>query len=132
MKERTFENGLVVKHRKSAIIFENRDGKKDREERFEYLFSAEGFKEFSDYMTMIADEAWKIVQPKEADSHGADYAEYYDRKYDDNGDLRLLDDGIRIKAPYWSTDTLYQFNKPKIQSFLYDLNQKLAATASRP
>lgn len=127
MKIKIFENGLVIKHRKSAIIIENADGKKEKEERFEYKFSTEGFKEFADYIKGIANEAWTNVLPKEADSLGSDYAEYYDRKYDANGDLAITNNGILIHAPYWSTDTLYQFNKAKIQSFIYDLDKKLNA-----
>ncbi|MEL3959510.1 hypothetical protein NST17_20370 [Caldifermentibacillus hisashii] len=107
MKVKTFENGLVVKHRKSAIIFENYNGKKEGEEKFEYIFSPDGFRKFANYIKEIASEAWSNVVPKEADSWGSDYAEYYDRKYDDNGDLVIIKNGIRIYAPYWSTDTLY-------------------------
>ena len=126
MKVKTFENGLVVKHRKSAIIFENANGKKEKEERFEYRFSPEGFKEFADYIKEIANEAWTNVVSKEANSWGSDYNEYYDRKYDANGGLTLIDNGIVAYGPYWSVDTLYQFNKPKIQSFIYDLDKKIS------
>jgi hypothetical protein len=125
MKTRTFDNGLVVKHRKSAIIFENASDKKEKESRFSYEFTAEGFKEFALYIEKIANEAWVNVVPKEAHSVGSDYDEYYDRKYDDNGGLSIALNGILIHAPYWSVDTLYQFNKPKIQSFIYDLRKKL-------
>ncbi|PAD70651.1 hypothetical protein CHH83_02275 [Bacillus sp. 7586-K] len=125
MKSRTFDNGLVVKHRKSAIVFENSAGKKEREEHFSYEFTEEEFKDFALYIEEIANEAWSNVVPKEAHSLGSDYAEYYDRKYDANGDLFIGDNGISIIAPYWSIDTLYQFNKPKIQSFIYDLHKKL-------
>lgn len=121
MKTRVFDNGLVVKHRKSAIIFENDSGKKERESKFSYHFTEEDFKDFAMYIEEIAQEAWTNVVPKEATSAAADYEEYYDRKYDDNGDLYIRDNGILINAPYWSVDTLYQFNKPKIQSFIYDL-----------
>ncbi|WP_313804792.1 hypothetical protein [Cytobacillus sp.] len=125
IKTKTFENGLVIKHRKSAIIFENASGKKEKEERFSYEFSKEGFKEFATYIEEIANEAWSNIEPKEANSVGSDYDEYYDRKYDANGSLCISEKGIGIMAPYWSVDTLYQFNKPKIQSFIYDLRKKL-------
>jgi len=123
VKVKEFENGLVVKHRKSAIIFENAEGKKEKEERFEYRFSPEEFKGFADYIKEIANESWTNVVPKEAHSMGSDYDEYYDRRYDANGYLSISENGISIKAPYWSVDTLYQFNKQKIQSFIYDLEQ---------
>ena len=125
MKIKTFENGLVIKHRKSAIILEDIEGKKEREERFDYEFTKEGFNYFFAYIEVIANESWSNIVPKEANSLGSDYAEYYDRKYDANGYLAIGENAISIDAPYWSVDTLYQFNKPKIQSFLYDLQKKL-------
>lgn len=125
MKSRTFSNGLVVKHRKSAIIFENEKGKKEKEERFSYEFSEKEFNVFLNYIKEAANKSWKNVTPKEASSIGSDYNEYYDRRYDDNGSLWITEKGISIIAPYLSTDTLYQFNKLKIQSFIYDLEKKL-------
>lgn len=126
MKTRVFDNGLVIKHRKSAIIFENASGKKEKEERFSYEFTDEEFKDFAAYIEKTANEAWTNVVPKETHSLGSDYDEYYDRKYDANGHLSITNTGISIIAPYWSVDTLYQFNKPKIQSFIYDLRKKLS------
>ncbi|MCM3179727.1 hypothetical protein [Cytobacillus horneckiae] len=125
MKVRTFNNGLVIKHRKSAIIFENANGKEESEKRFSYEFSKESFKGFVASIEEIANEAWSNIVPKEAHSCGSDYDEYYDRKYDNNGYLSIKENGIEIIAPYGSVDTLYQFNKPKIQSFIYDLQKKL-------
>lgn len=125
MNSKEFSNGLVVKHRKSAIIFENLKGKKEKEDYFSYFFEDEEFKNFVSYIEKIANEAWVNIVPKEAESYGADYAEYYDRKYDDNGYLEIVDNKIVITAPYWSVDTLYQFNKPKIQSFIFDLRKAI-------
>ncbi len=125
MKVKTFDNGLVVKHRKSAVIFENEQGKKEREDKFIYEFTKDRFKELADYIEKAANESWSNVVPTEANSPASDYDEYYDRKYDDNGYLYIKENGILIIAPSWSVDTLYQFNKPKIQSFIYDLRKKL-------
>ncbi|MEK4824522.1 hypothetical protein NSS71_08185 [Niallia sp. FSL W8-0951] len=88
-----------------------------------YKFSPDEFKEFVVDIEKFANESWSNIVAKEANSHGSDYEEYYDRKYDDNGSLYIEDEGIRIIAPYWSVDTLYQFNKPKIQSFLFNLKK---------
>lgn len=126
MEYKVFSNGLVVKYRKSAIIFENANGKKQKEEHFSYYFKVEEFKDFVSYIEKIANEAWPNVVPKEADSLASDYDEYYDRKYDDNGSLSIEGNELVIIAPYWSVDTLYQFNKPKIQSFIYDLKKKIS------
>src|SRR5699024_8291815 len=124
MKTETFNNGLVVKSRKHAIILENSSGKKERESKFIFDFNnKEDFIEFVGYIKKVADESWVNIVPKEADSMGSDYDEYYDRRYDDNGYLSVNKYKIVIHAPYWSVDTLYQFNKPKIQSFLYDVDK---------
>lgn len=125
IKTITLDNGLVIKHRTSAIIFENATGKKEREERFLYEFTKEDFKDFAIYIEEIANEAWSNIVPKEATDLRSDYDEYYDRKYDANGGLSIKENGILITAPFWSVDTLYQFNKPKIQSFIYDLRKKV-------
>jgi hypothetical protein len=124
MKSRAFTNGLVVKHRRSAIILENENGKSEAETRFSYSFTNEELVKFIEYLHEAADEAWSNIIPKEAHSMGSDYDEYYDRRYDNNGYLSLTDTGISINAPHLSKDTLYQFNKAKIQTFLYDLEKK--------
>lgn len=126
MKSREFSNGLLVKHRKSAIIFENAKGKKEKEESFTYSFTDEEFNDFVSYIEKVANESWTKIVPKEANSCGSDYYEYYDRRYDDNGYLSIKGKVIDITAPYFSVDTLYQFNKPKIQSFIYDLRKELS------
>lgn len=126
MKTKTFPNGLVVKHRKSAIIFEAAEGvptthgTPKTDERRTYWFGQEGLAAFVDYIEEIANEAWSNITPKEAQSPGADYWEYYDREYDNNGYLAIATMGIRIDPPHGSTGKLYQFNKAKIQSFIYD------------
>ena len=125
VKEKVFSNGLVVKHRRSAIIFENANGKNEKQVDFKYAFTDEELQEFVDYLTEIANEAWNNVKPKEATTIGADYWEYYDRKCDNNGYLRIQKSGIWIEAPHLSKDTLYQFNKAKIESFIYDLQEKV-------
>lgn len=125
IKEKIFDNGLVVKHRRSAIILENANGKDEKQSDFTYSFTKEGFKEFVDYITKIANEAWANIKPKEANSEGTDYWEYYDRKYDNNGYLYITETGIKVEAPNLSKDALYQFNKAKIQSFIYDLQEKV-------
>jgi hypothetical protein len=124
VKSKTFSNGLVVKHRRSAIILENENGKPEAESRFFFSFTNKEWVEFIDHLNAAAGEAWSTTIPKEAHSMGSDYDEYYDRRYDNNGYLSLTDTGISIKAPHLSRDTLYQFNKAKIQSFLYDLEIK--------
>lgn len=121
LKQYVFDNGLVVKHRKHAIIFETIEGESGTGNDFKFTFSPDTFREFVDYIIKIADEAWANITPKEADSLGSDYYEYYDKLYDNNGYLSISKCELVIESPYGSVDKLYQFNKPKIQSFIYDL-----------
>lgn len=132
MKTKTFENGLVVKHRRSAIILEHADGKDPQTSKYDFTFSENELIAFADHLYAAANEAWKGIMPKEAASMGADYDEYYDRRYDNNGYLTITDKGISIEAPHLSEDTLYQFNKAKIQSFIYDLDAKWAERLGIP
>lgn len=118
---KTFDNGLVVKFRKSAIIFENRDGKEPDVSDFQFEFTDASFQEFIDYMQAAANQAWSQVTPKETNSFGSDYWEYYDKRYDNNGYLTIRNGAISVNAPHGSLDTLYQFNKAKAQAFLFDL-----------
>lgn len=125
VKSKTFSNGLVVKHRRSAIIFENADGKSEKESDFTYQFTTDEWIEFIDYLKRAANEAWTTITPKEAYSMGSEYDAYYDRRYGSNGYLSIRNTSLNIQAPNLSKDTLYQFNKAKIQSFLFNLEKTL-------
>lgn len=149
MAERNF-NGLIVRHRKSAVFFEREtdlsiDGcvsyfSKDKTlyiERGElsnkYTFSEDEFREFVAYMEQIANEAWTNFKPKEADSLGADYADYYDREFDSEGSLWLGKYYISLDGPSQpKTDNpiarLYKFNKRKFESFIYDLRKTMTGS----
>lgn len=68
--------------------------------------------------------AWKNIIPKEADSWGSDYWEYYDTKYDNNGYLDIVQNaGLKFGRPNENDDKVYQFNKAKWQSFVYDMQK---------
>lgn len=125
-------NGLIVKHRKHAIILECINGEENILENnylFSFAFTPDEFRKFAEYIKEISNVAWNNVKPKLANSEGSDYYEYYDRRYDNNGYLSIVDKKkhieLHVEAPYGSKDTLYQFNKPKIQSFIYDINELL-------
>jgi len=144
MKERNF-NGLIVRHRKSAVFFMretdlNVEGYvspwwKDKtpvfhpsEMRRKYTFSPAEFKEFVVYLEQIANEAWKDFKPREADSWGAEYREYYDREFGTEGDLQIGKYFVDIEGPYQpktndSIIRLYKFNKRKFESFIYELHK---------
>lgn len=147
MNERNF-NGLIVRHRKSAVFFERETDLtiegyvlphwKDQtpviqpsELEQKYNFSQTEFKEFMAYMEKIALESWKSFAPKDADSWGADYADYYDKDFDNEGSLRVGKYFVDVKGPANQPKTsnpvvrLYKFNKRKFESFVYDLRKAL-------
>ena len=76
----------------------------------------------------MANKVWKNINIKEADNYGNDYDEYYDRMLDNNGGLRIvtLDDGhfnLKVSQVFAGSSRVYQFNKQKVGTFIYDLNQ---------
>lgn len=149
MAERNFK-GLIVRHRKSAVFFEREtdlsiDGcvsyfSKDKtlyiarsELSYKYTFSEDEFNEFVAYMEQIANEAWTNFKPKEADSLGADYADYYDREFDSEGSLWLGKYYISLDGPSQPKTNnriarLYKFNKRKFESFIYDLRKTMTGS----
>lgn len=124
--ERIFksENGLelIVRHRKSAVILEVSEAPKGVY-KFSFEFTTETFKELLDYIELISMQAWSNLTPKEAGSMGADYFEYYDRKLDNNGYLSIKKNVLRIERPSEESNRLYQFNKLKMESFIYDFRK---------
>lgn len=127
MKQKVFTDTkgleLVITHRASAIVFATQPADTGKKDSFAFHFDDHTFKEFRYYLHHIANEAWKNLIVKEANSMGSDYYEYYDRALDNNGYLSISDKTIKLTKPMSDTDKLYQFNKAKIQSFLYDLDK---------
>ncbi|MGQ2381759.1 hypothetical protein ACT543_03740 [Lactiplantibacillus plantarum] len=66
-------------------------------------------------------QAWKMMNYHDVTGFGNDYYEYYDKKLDNNGYLGIRGDCLVIDRPYESDDKLYQFNKARFETFMYDL-----------
>lgn len=116
------EDVLVVENNKKNIIFKV-EGKQFLDA--DIYFSDENKKSFVSYLEMVAKELWSDFEPKEAYSMGSDYNEYYDRKYDNNGYIRILKaNGLRIERPSGECPYMYKFNKSKMQSFVFDLKNR--------
>ena len=142
---------LIVKNRKSAVFFQrladvekpnsyyvknakNRFGEQHKdyvcesELGFSYNFSDEDFKVFCDYCNSIANESWANFSPKKTDSLSAEYDDYYDREFDNNGSLKIRKNRMKIEGPYGQPKSngeivrLIKFNKRKFESFMFDLN----------
>lgn len=119
MKTETFkdEHGreIIIKTNRSNIQIHTKE-KGIIDYKF-YLDSTELIK----YLKKQAKLIWKSFEAKEANSFGSDYAEFYDRKTDNNGYLDFRNETLIFESPSKETTLLYQFNKRKLESFIYDM-----------
>lgn len=116
---------LIVINRRSAVIFEIGNNKEEGKFDFSLKFNFDTFKELFEHLKEVSEKSWNDITPKEADSPGADYEEYYDRQFDNNGWLSIKKDILEISRPTLESNKLYQFNKRKMESFLYDFKKVL-------
>ncbi|MBL4952180.1 hypothetical protein JK635_08135 [Neobacillus sp. YIM B02564] len=123
-----FENGLIVKSRKSAIILEADETKLNGYTKI-FRFTEKEFQEFVAYIQLASSKVWKNVTPKEAQSEASDFYEYYDKELDNNGYLRIGESHLLINRPSLESNRMYQFNKRKMESFLYDLRKSAGGVA---
>ncbi|AMQ66561.1 hypothetical protein BH753_gp079 [Bacillus phage Shbh1] len=114
---------LIIKSRKSAVILEAVGVRGSDDHKIIFNFTSEDFKELFNYLMEISNKCWNNLTLKMADSIGSDYFEYYDRELDNNGYLYISSNTLKFDRPYKDSDKLYQFNKSKMQSFLYDLRE---------
>ena len=68
-----------------------------------------------------ADNAWSNIKPKVADSWGAYYDEMYDTKRDVNYEIGGLRRVVQICGYPEDDQANYDFNKRRMQSYLFDL-----------
>lgn len=119
MKEAIFNDGhgrkLIVRVNRSNIQIHTEE-KQILDYRF-YLDSDE----ILHYLKEQATKVWKSFRPKEANSFGADYWEFYDKNTDNNGYLEVSKEALVFQSPNDETTLLYQFNKRKMESFIYDM-----------
>lgn len=112
--ETTDGNTLLVKKDKSTIVFIGTyDGI--------YRFKPSVFLDFKTYFKTLACKIWSSFEPKEATSWASDYDSYYDKEFDNEGDLTLINNGIQVLGPDEDSSRLFRFNKRKAESFVYDL-----------
>jgi Txe/YoeB family toxin of Txe-Axe toxin-antitoxin module len=118
---------LIIKNSKSAVIFEIDKSKESKDYKFSFQFTSEVFNELLKYVEMIANKAWANLMPKEAISMSSDYNEYYDRKLDNNGYLAIGENILLIERPSLDSERIYQFNKRKMESFIYDFRKMVTS-----
>ena len=119
MNERVFEDEhgrkVIVRVTKSNIQIHTEEKK-----IIDYCFYLDS-DEILHYLKEQAIRIWKSFHPKEADSLGSDYFEFYDRGTDANGYLEYRNEMLIFESPSDETTLLYQFNKRKMESFIYDM-----------
>ena len=71
--------------------------------------------------------AWKTLNYHDVTGLGNDYAEYYDKKLDSNGYLFFRGSELLFERPYEDKEKLYQFNKAKFQTFMFDLKNSVSS-----
>lgn len=151
MKGQTFtdKNGrqLIVQHRKSSVFLLKKYKEEDLKEHrsggiyidgvglyANYEFANDAFSELYEYLVKVGTESWKELNPRVADSLGADYDDYYDKDFDNNGSLSIRTNSIQIKGPYAQPPNkdhltrLIKFNKRKFESFIYDFRKALGVS----
>lgn len=116
---------LIVTHRRSAVIFEIENPKKENDHLFRFEFTEDVFQELLEHLEYVSSISWDNIDPREADSQGSDFYEYYDRKLDNNGYLTLYENALVIEKPCLESNKLYQFNKRKMESFIYELRRAI-------
>ncbi|WP_422661633.1 hypothetical protein ACK8P5_26285 (plasmid) [Paenibacillus sp. EC2-1] len=125
MNSRSFKSisgrDLTIRSRRSAVIFEK--SPEDLSSRFsmQFSFEPEVFAELIEYIEDVASKSWPNLQPVEARNLSSDYHEYYDREFGNNGYLSIRGNALNFDRPSLQSDRLYQFDKRKMASFVYDL-----------
>lgn len=115
------EQVFTDEHKRKLIVCVNRSNIQihtERKDLLDYQFDL-NFELFK-FLREQAVKVWKTFTPKEADSFGSDYWEFYDRNTDNNGYLEIRNE-LKFQSPSDETTLLYQFNKRKMESFIYDI-----------
>lgn len=118
----TKNNEFIIKEQRNFIIFETTI--ENLEYTFTFEFEEDIFKSLIKHIKDICNKKWSNFKPKEATCLNNDYFEYYDRKFDSNGYLKLLENGFKIERPSLDSKKLYQLNKGRIESLIYDIENK--------
>ncbi|WP_028589439.1 hypothetical protein [Paenibacillus massiliensis] len=117
------ENGLnlVIIFEKSSVVFSLE--KNTESWMHQFKFDPQTFNDLYQHLECFSRKVWPNLIAKPATSHGTDYEEYYDKELDNNGYLRIEPNTLMIERPSKESLRLYRFNKAKMQSFLFDLDQ---------
>lgn len=92
----------------------------------DFEFSKNEFDEIKQSIIDGANNIWKNLNPRIADSFSSDYDEWYDKEAGNEANLFLMPKihTIKIIPPFGrKTTRLYRFNKRTMESFIFDLNE---------
>lgn len=121
-------NDLIVIQVGKSIVLElpHLAGKKDYSQQVIKL-STNAFKTFYEKLKELAEITWGNIEPKEATSEASDYYEYYDKELDNNGyfSFNVSKGCIQVTQVYEFNSRVYKFNKRKMQSLLFDLEEEV-------
>lgn len=111
---------LIVESNKNNIIFKTNDDNIEND-YFVYLyFEEDTFKNLLQNLESISKSVWPNFSPKEATDLTSDYEEYYDKKYDAEGELSVKYHSMCIGRPSKDCPYMYKFNKRRMESFIFD------------
>lgn len=115
------EDGKVL-----TICFNRSNVELHSEHEGKFEFSKDEFDEIKRSIIDGANNIWKNLNPKIADSWGSDYDEWYDKEVGNEANLVLIPKAciINVNPPFGRKGTrLYRFNKRTMESFVFDLNE---------
>lgn len=116
------ENGKVL-----MIRFNRSNVELHSEFEGEFEFSKDEFDEIKRSIINGANNIWKNLNPRIADSFSSNYDEWYDKEVGNEANLVLVPKihTIKIIPPFGRKGTrLYRFNKRTMESFIFDLNKE--------
>ncbi|MCM2138932.1 hypothetical protein [Vagococcus fluvialis] len=110
---------LIIVMNKTNIVLES--GKDFEGFNLSFDFDKKTFEEVREVIINFSNKVWSSFNPKEATSEGSDYYEYYDKTFDNNGYLSTRDYWLSCERPVKESLKLYQLNKRKAESLVFDL-----------
>lgn len=98
MKDKVFKD----EHGRKIIVRTNRSNIQihtEEKQILDYRFYLDSV-EILHYLKEQATKMWKSFSPREADSFGADYSEFYDKNTDNNGCLEVSKEALALASGY--------------------------------
>lgn len=111
---------IIIRQRKTTVLIElvHND---PNETSYTLQFTPEGYVDAMDTIKAAAHQAWPNIKPKKYTSVSSHYHGYFDEELSGYGFLIIgTSDQIAITKPDGQNKRMYQFNKRRMESFLFD------------